>query len=306
MNPIVSVIIPTYNREQFLPKAINSVLNQSFKDFELIILDDGSNDNTKELINKYDDKRIHYHYIDHLGNISSIRNLALELSRGEYIAFLDSDDLWLKDKLAIQIAILRQNQNSFVLTDFTIYNSNSNVNLKALSESNFGKKEPYYESNAFWLLINNEKSYYPSTLIFPKYFLQTIKGFDESLKESGMEFIGRMSLHFKLFFLPERTTIIRKHESNYSKQSHKENFKEKHLLIEKGFKKRILTKKQYDQAILKHHFAYITIPQITLSAMLEGIKDCFVVCSSLSNYFELVKSIAIGVKNKIFNKGLKH
>lgn len=96
--PIFTVIVPTYNREHYLKRSIDSILAQTFKDFELIVVDDGSEDNTREIINSYDDNRIVYIYKEN-GGINSARNKALLSARGKYIAFCDSDDSWLPTKL---------------------------------------------------------------------------------------------------------------------------------------------------------------------------------------------------------------
>ncbi len=97
-SPYFSVIIPTYNRESFLFLATNSVLNQSFQDFELIIVDDGSTDNTKELLKSLKDPRIKIFYQDNKG-VSSARNKGISESFGEFICFLDSDDQFNNSKL---------------------------------------------------------------------------------------------------------------------------------------------------------------------------------------------------------------
>ncbi|MFH1459894.1 MAG: glycosyltransferase family A protein [Candidatus Omnitrophota bacterium] len=98
--PYFSVIIPTYNRSQFLKTAIESVLNQTFKDFELIIIDDGSQDNTYNLVKSFKDTRIIYKKQEHQG-VSSSRNQGIILSRAEIIAFLDSDDRFKPQKLEL-------------------------------------------------------------------------------------------------------------------------------------------------------------------------------------------------------------
>ncbi|MFH1877741.1 MAG: glycosyltransferase [Candidatus Omnitrophota bacterium] len=97
--PFFSVIIPVYNRELFIGKAIGSVLEQTFRDFELIIINDGSTDRTGELISAYKDERVIYKEQEKQG-VSRARNRGLELANGAFIAFLDSDDWWLSDKLA--------------------------------------------------------------------------------------------------------------------------------------------------------------------------------------------------------------
>ena len=107
-HPFFSVIIPTFNRCAFVKIAAESVLNQSFDDFELIIADDGSLDGTAEAIRTLNDSRINYFYQDNKG-VSAARNAALKIARGEFISFLDSDDRFRRDKLKITHAHIRNN-----------------------------------------------------------------------------------------------------------------------------------------------------------------------------------------------------
>lgn len=104
---IVSVIIPAYNRASVIEKSIKSVLNQTFSDLELIIVDDGSTDNTEDIINKISDTRIRYIRQKNNGACAA-RNNGIEHAKGELIAFHDSDDIWHCDKLEKQIAVLRR------------------------------------------------------------------------------------------------------------------------------------------------------------------------------------------------------
>ncbi|MGO9687474.1 MAG: glycosyltransferase family 2 protein, partial [Syntrophobacteraceae bacterium] len=99
--PLVSVVIPTYNRERFVDKAINSVLSQSFNDYEIIVVDDGSTDETPRVLASYKD-RVKYIYQKNSG-VSSARNAGIREARGEWVAFLDSDDKWKTDYLLTQI-----------------------------------------------------------------------------------------------------------------------------------------------------------------------------------------------------------
>ncbi len=103
--PKVSVFIPTYNYGHFLGEAMQSVLDQTFQDWELIIVDDGSTDNTAEVVASFKDPRIRYVYQQNRGNPAA-RNTALKLARGEYIACLDADDVWFPEKLEKQVAQL--------------------------------------------------------------------------------------------------------------------------------------------------------------------------------------------------------
>ena len=101
--PIVSVIIPTYNRTALLPRAIRSVLNQSFQDFELIIVNDGSTDNTEEVVKSFEDNKIRYIRHEKNRGGSAARNTGIKAAQGQYIGLLDDDDEWLPEKLEKQI-----------------------------------------------------------------------------------------------------------------------------------------------------------------------------------------------------------
>ena len=105
--PKISVIIPTYNRSSLLKQAIDSVLQQTFNDFEVIVVDDGSTDDTRDVIKQIGDERIRYFYKDN-GGASSARNLGLIKAQGEYISFLDSDDLWPENYLEIMVSNLEK------------------------------------------------------------------------------------------------------------------------------------------------------------------------------------------------------
>lgn len=110
MSPFFSVILPTYNRAHFLPKAIESVLGQTFADWELIIVDDGSTDNTKEVVAAYADSRVVYHYQQNQER-SAARNNGIKQARGVYICFLDSDDYFLPERLEGLAHYMRENNN---------------------------------------------------------------------------------------------------------------------------------------------------------------------------------------------------
>lgn len=106
-NPFVSVIIPVYNGERYLAEAIKSVLAQTYQNFELIVINDGSTDNTSNIIARYQDS-LQSAYQPNAGLPASL-NLGISLSRGEWIAFLDADDLWLEEKLSRQIRMVVEN-----------------------------------------------------------------------------------------------------------------------------------------------------------------------------------------------------
>lgn len=96
---MVSVIVATYNRAGLLSKCLSSIINQTYNDIEIIVVDDGSTDNSKEIVYSFNDKRIVYINEGKVGNVSMLRNIGIRVSNGEYIAFCDDDDMWMKDKL---------------------------------------------------------------------------------------------------------------------------------------------------------------------------------------------------------------
>ena len=100
--PLVSIILPTYNRANLLPRAINSVLSQDYSNWELIVWDDGSTDNSEDVIRAFLDSRLKYFYAENHG-AAYARNRCIEVAQGEYLAFLDSDDEWCSGKLELQI-----------------------------------------------------------------------------------------------------------------------------------------------------------------------------------------------------------
>ena len=104
MKPILSIIIPTYNRKKFLLRAINSIYHQSFQNFEILICDDGSSDSTMALVKSISqrDSRVRWISGKHSGGPATPRNRGLKFARGEWVAFLDSDDTWLPSKIEHQ------------------------------------------------------------------------------------------------------------------------------------------------------------------------------------------------------------
>ena len=112
---LISVITPTYNRGEILKETIQSVLNQTYQNFEYIIVDDGSTDNTKEIVQSFQDKRIKYISQQHVGTPASGRNTGIKNAKGEFIAFLDSDDIWFPQKLEIQLKEFHKNADILIL-----------------------------------------------------------------------------------------------------------------------------------------------------------------------------------------------
>lgn len=172
---LVSVIIPTFNREYLISNAIESVLNQTYKNIEIIVVDDGSTDNTYELIERK--------YSNHVrcikknnGGVSEARNYGVSCASGKYIAFLDSDDVWCADKLQKQIDFFKKNNNiRIVLTDIELTSQNDNV------IGVFNRKH-YIPVDGHVLKYVIQKPFlFVSSLLIDKEIYERMDGFDVSL-----------------------------------------------------------------------------------------------------------------------------
>ncbi len=106
-NPEVSVIIPTYNRAHLIKRAIQSVLNQTYQNFEIIVVDDGSVDNTEEVVKNFNNQKIRYIRYNENKGVAAARNTGIKATRGDYIAFQDSDDEWFPNKLERQMEVFK-------------------------------------------------------------------------------------------------------------------------------------------------------------------------------------------------------
>lgn len=118
MNDLVSIVVPNYNSEKFLKETIDSVLAQTYKNWELLIVDDCSTDGSLEIIRSYKDPRIQLFQNETNCGAAYSRNVALQKAQGKWVAFLDSDDLWTEEKLERQIAFMQENGYLFSYTDY--------------------------------------------------------------------------------------------------------------------------------------------------------------------------------------------
>ena len=138
--PLVSVIIPTYNRANLIKRSVDSVLNQTYKNFEIIIIDDGSTDNTEKIISSINDPRIVYLKQENHG-ASTARNKGIEIAKGEFIAFQDSDDVWHFDKLEKQVIALQNNNADVVFCKmFAFGNLRKRIVSNNFKQGFLGKK----------------------------------------------------------------------------------------------------------------------------------------------------------------------
>jgi len=127
---LVSIVMPNYNSEKYLEETIKSVIAQTYKNWELLFVDDCSSDNSLEIIRSFGDDRIKILKNEVNSGAAVSRNYAIEVANGRWIAFLDSDDLWLPQKLEKQIAYMQSKNISFSFSDYEVVDENNNVTTK--------------------------------------------------------------------------------------------------------------------------------------------------------------------------------
>lgn len=173
--PMVSVVITTYNRANMVGRAIESVLSQTYKDFELIVVDDCSSDNTKEVVKAFHDPRLRYIRHDQNRGLPAARNTGIKELRGKYVAFLDDDDEWKAEKLERQIELANAKSSTFgvIYCGAVILNSNGKI---------IGENMPKLKGNIRSEIVKKGLSTIPSTFLFAKDALEDVGGFDENLE----------------------------------------------------------------------------------------------------------------------------
>ncbi len=213
---LVSVIIPAYNSEKFIEAAINSVLAQSYQNFEIIVVDDSSNDNTKRIVETISqkDKRVAIHKIPHSGRPSVTRNYGIKKAQGSLIAFLDSDDLWSKEKLEKQIKLINTNPELIFVYSMSI--TFGDVNLLSRQYELLPLPIRAVKTKEDLLKIGNTIPL--SSVLVRSDILEEIGRFDEDpeLQIEDYDLWIRLSQKGKFKFMPRILVYYRIHSQQFS------------------------------------------------------------------------------------------
>ena len=245
INPKVSIILPSFNRAYLLPRAIKSILNQTFQDFELIIVDDGSSDNTEEVLNSFKDKRIIYIRHDRNKGASAARNTGLKVASGEYIAFQDSDDEWIPDKLEKQIKVFEAapSEVGVVYTSFWKYlNNNEKIYIP-------NPKIKLKEKYIFKELLKHNFIGLPTAIIRKECF-EKVGRFDEELSclEDWDLFI-RISRYYQFMFIDEPLLLSYYTPGSVNEQEGNIKVNALRLILQKNWRDLVL-----DEYLLARHY----------------------------------------------------
>ena len=206
--PLVSIIMNCYNGEKYLEESLKSVINQSYQNWELIFWDNLSSDNSKKIINRFNEKRFKYFLSDKHSILYHARNQAIKKANGDFIAFLDTDDVWLKDKLLKQIKLFSDETIGLVYSNYWRYNKSSFLKKKKLASS---KQLP---SGFVTDRLIKEYSVGMLTVILRKKFLEENKDvFNTKFNMlSDLDFVLKFSKKHKFNCIQEPLAIYRQHE----------------------------------------------------------------------------------------------
>jgi len=232
--PNVSVIMPSYNHEKYIPSAIESVLNQTYTDFELIIIDDASKDKSKEIIKAYKEKDSRIRAIFHNENkgIARTMNEAIEKASRKFLALFSSDDVWVKDKLKKQLEVLKKNENLVVWSEGLVINALGNPNGELFTQKHGALKRKKSGDIFEELLKGNYIC--GQSVIFKKENINSIK-YDEKLKYlNDYKFMVNLARRYEFYFIPEPLIMYRIHGKN-SILSDKKGWQKEEILINKYF-----------------------------------------------------------------------
>lgn len=222
----ISVVIPAFNRADLLPATLRSILAQSVPADEVIVVDDGSTDSTRDVVAPFA-PNVRYIYIENAG-MARARTVGVTSSAGKYIALCDSDDLWSEDKLEWQMRLVRQGA-PYVFTDFLILE-----NERTSSETKFAGLPPGYWDvpkrdlgdglvllmEPFYGRILRHQPIFPSTVLLSRAYFDRVGGFDDALGRTlseDLEFTLRCLEHAPVGVVMRPLVTIRKHVSNFSR-----------------------------------------------------------------------------------------
>lgn len=211
LNPKISVVIPSYNRANYILETVTSVLRQSSRDFEIIIVDDGSTDNTREILaDLVNENLVRYIFQENSGE-SAARNCGISKSKGEYIAFLDSDDLFLPKKLEKQATFMDENPGIGLVHCWYSKFSDENQDLGRRNTSRYSGWV-YPEMLLTWQVLLS-----PSCIMVRSNVLEDVGPFDvDQYWGADLDMWRRIAKKYQFGLIPEVLTMVRVHAGNLS------------------------------------------------------------------------------------------
>lgn len=257
--PIVSLIMPNYNYGAYISEAIESALMQTFKEYELIIIDDASTDNSLDIILPYVEKYPHIHLIQHSENkgIAYSVNEAVKQAQGDYILLLPSDDILLPNCLKINLNFLREYSASISCSKYTYFSSKNKENLRSLDLLKT-TETIYLPPDQLIEKIKKEKFWIPGNTVFIKKSLFLKHGGYENQYHSFLDWYLSLKIAFSegIVYIPQTLTKMRKHPKSYNLNQKDKEKKEayKNLLSNLTLPENLMLKKSFLKSDAFYHF----------------------------------------------------
>jgi glycosyltransferase involved in cell wall biosynthesis len=226
-DPLVSVIMNCYNGETYLAEAVKSILLQTYKNFEVIFWDNHSHDNSACIYKSFKDKRLKYYYAKKHTSLYQARNLALKKSKGKFIAFLDTDDIWFKDKLSSQIKKIKNKKTALVYSNYYILNQVTG--LKKIAYKDILPEGIIYKN-----LLKNYFLGIGTVLIKKDIFLKNKDFFNTRFNIIGdFDFFTRRSKNDYFACIQRPLSIYRIHKESFSNKNYQMYIKELKFWLKK-------------------------------------------------------------------------
>ncbi|NEQ65641.1 MAG: glycosyltransferase [Symploca sp. SIO2D2] len=252
--PTISVIIPAYNAESTIKETINSILNQTFTDFELIIINDGSQDSTLEVVSSISDSRIRVFSYSNAG-VSAARNRGIAEAKGEYFSFIDADDLWTPDKLEAQLAALQANPQAAVAYSWTDWVDESGQFLRPGSRAKSN-------GNVLSELLFRDFIASGSNPLIRKEALTQVGGFDESLTPAAdWEMWLRLAGKYEFVNVPSAQILYRVSPNSMSANIWRMET-ESLEIIDRAFAQGAESSQNLKKQVLGERYKYLTLKAV--------------------------------------------
>ena len=228
--PLVSVLTCAWNAEKYIAETIRSILNQTYRNLELIVVDDGSTDNTRQVIAGFDDARIRYFYKQHSG-LADSRNFSRSKAQGDYSVIIDSDDLIDPSLVEKEIQVFKENPNEYLV----VYPNFELIRHDGQKTGTFWKYEDYRSAEIVPILFRSGKNVVPEpSMMIPKRLADEVGPYNTRLRDSDNEFIARLARYASKFIsLKQPLYFYRRYEGNMSSGSMTERANSSLAMMEK-------------------------------------------------------------------------
>jgi glycosyltransferase involved in cell wall biosynthesis len=228
-SPLVSVVMPTWNRLPFVEEAARSVIAQTYRRWELVVIDDGSDDGTAERLNGLNDSRIKVLSSPHVGHIGQLRNRGVAAASGELIAFLDSDDVWMPRKLEVQLRAIRESGAGWCYSSFEMMDANGRPIPLPSDKIHLPSGDIVREMLTFWASVKTP------TVVVKRDVFEAAGRFSQSPRlrvGEDYELYMRFALRSPAIAVAERLARIREHQGRTTAMGHHDPYELKQLIYE--------------------------------------------------------------------------